>query len=157
MLWFQAAQVLTRQAASVLNIGRQGAGAGAGSGPGMIEGCVGGAAANRGTSRDWSWVQGTLRQMKLALPLLRSVDDPRLVSIALALWFSAANAAFSSSSSGTSPVEAREAEGIGAAVVVNLVNGEFGERASAQAMHMLDELTAADDTVVTGRGCIQVP
>lgn len=41
-------------------------------------------------------------QIKLAMPLLRSVDDPRLVSIALVLWFSAANAAFSSSSS-TSP------------------------------------------------------
>lgn len=31
------------------------------------------------------------------------------------------------------------------------------QKASAQAMHMLDELTADDDTVVTGRGCIQVP
>lgn len=31
------------------------------------------------------------------------------------------------------------------------------QKASAQAMHMLDELTAADDTVATGRGCIQVP
>lgn len=31
------------------------------------------------------------------------------------------------------------------------------KQASAQAMHTLDELTAADDTVVTGRGCIQVP
>ncbi|CAM9944307.1 unnamed protein product, partial [Ectocarpus sp. 4 AP-2014] len=151
----QAAQDLTRQAALVLNVGREGAGGGLG--PGIIEGCGGGAAANRGTSCDWSWARGTLGKVKAALPLLRSVDDPRLVSIALALWFSAANAAFSPSSGTTSPVEAREAEKIGAAVVVNLVHGEFGERASVQAMHMLDELTAADDTVATGSGCIHVP
>ncbi|CAM9479583.1 unnamed protein product [Scytosiphon promiscuus] len=155
----QAAQNLTKRAASVLHctdgdaqeFGRV-------DGERELEKWTGGSSSNIGGGCSWSWVHGALQKVDLALPLLGAVDEPQLVGVALALWFSAADAAFSSSGErrDINP-EARRAEGVGAKIVVKLVRGAFGERASAQAMDVLDSLTASDQATARPWDQTKVP